>query len=146
MFLDKTVPFQAVRFFDETLPLKKPFSIQSNSFSPIHRTQSAENDPSCRCCWGILWFYLKKTLPKFLLTRFNHLIFHISTAFKGGVFFFFGGGRGLAYIYLHMYIYICLSLYIYIYNMYIYIVCEPKIFKVGFEILALDQLMNSGGT
>ena len=24
--------------------------------SPIH-IQSAENDPSCRCCWGILWAY-----------------------------------------------------------------------------------------
>ena len=25
-------------------------------------TQSAENDPSCRCCWGILWAYLDDSM------------------------------------------------------------------------------------
>ena len=27
-------------------------------------TQSAENDPSCRCCWGILWAYLDDSMVR----------------------------------------------------------------------------------
>ncbi len=38
--------------------------------SPI-QIQSAENDPSCRCCWGILWVYFVegffKSFPSFKL-------------------------------------------------------------------------------
>ena len=61
------------------------------------------------------------------------------------VFFFFWGGEGVS-IHIPTYVYIYMLILIYISTICIYIVCEPKIFKVGFEILALDQLMNSGGT
>ena len=40
----------------------------NSSSSPI-QIQSAENDPSCRCCWGILWAYffnLQKLVQDFV--------------------------------------------------------------------------------
>ena len=47
--------------------------------------QSAENDPSCRCCWGIVWAYSFSMFFKSLLAFKLHLVAFLFATWKTSV-------------------------------------------------------------